>query len=169
MGAWGAIIMSFFGALFASLTLGWQYGWSGIALAVPFIAFVAVAGAASAGLRRPGEGLRSTARADRIIMWSSIGEGIGLFVMATVMTNLGHAELLLPGMAAVVGLHFLPMAFGIPFPPYYGIGSALLAAAITGFILPQPLGGRVAGFAAALSLLVAATAALRREARARSA
>lgn len=35
MGAWGAIIMSFFGALFAALTLYWQWQVSGAALAVP--------------------------------------------------------------------------------------------------------------------------------------
>jgi len=36
VGAWGALIMSFFGAVFASLTLYWHMDLSGIALVVPF-------------------------------------------------------------------------------------------------------------------------------------
>jgi hypothetical protein len=35
-------------------------------------------------------------------MWSTIGEGVGLFVVANLATNLGHAELLLPAIALVV-------------------------------------------------------------------
>ena len=47
-------------------------------------------------------------------MWSSIGEGVGLFVAAQTVISLGHREMLLPAMALVVGLHFLPMAYAIP-------------------------------------------------------
>src|SRR4051812_40304652 len=78
MGAWGAIIMSFFGAFFASLTLYWQYDVKGPVLAVPFLVFAAIGLAAVQVLRLPGIGFVPSERAERAIMWSSIGEGLGL-------------------------------------------------------------------------------------------
>ena len=102
-------------------------------------------------------------------MWSSIAEGIGLFIAANVVMNLGHRDLLLPAMALVVGLHFLPMAYAIPFRPFWLLGLSLLAAAALGFGLDQPAGGVVAGSAAALALTGAAVLALRRDVRAKKA
>ncbi|OUJ12430.1 membrane protein, partial [Acetobacter sp. DsW_063] len=54
MGAWGALIMSFFGAVFASLTLYWHMDLSGIALAVPFLGFLLIGLAAMYVIRLPG-------------------------------------------------------------------------------------------------------------------
>jgi hypothetical protein len=169
MGAWGAIIMSFFGALFAALTLSFQFGWTGLRLGLPFALFAAIALAAVMVIRRPGEGVSPSRQAERVIMWSSIGEGIGLFVAANLVINLGHREMLLPAMALVVGLHFLPMAHAMPFRPFYGLGIALLAAAAAGFALGGPTGGAVSGFAGAMALWVAALLAVRRDMQAKSA
>ena len=169
MGAWGAIIMSFFGALFAALTLAFQFGWTGLNLGLPFGLFVIIALAAAAIIRRPGEGIAPSERAERVIMWSSIGEGVGLFVAAQTVIGLGHREMLLPAMALVVGLHFLPMAYAVPFRPYYGLGFALLAASAAGFVLGGTMGGAVSGFAGAIALWVAALLALRRDIQTKSA
>ncbi|HTZ71158.1 MAG TPA: hypothetical protein VMB71_10955 [Acetobacteraceae bacterium] len=163
MGAWGGIIMGFFGAVFAALTLGLQLGRTRIVLGLPFIGFAAIALAATMVIRRPGEGHVSSEPAGRVMMWSSVAEGIGLFIAANLVTNLGHPELLLPAMALVVGLHFLPMAYGIPFFPFYVLGLALLVAAAIGFVATQPLGGDIAGFGAAGALWVAAVLAVRRD------
>jgi hypothetical protein len=168
MGAWGAIIMSFFGALFAALTLAFQFGWTGLALGLPFVLFAAIALAAVMVIRWPGEGIAPSKQAERVILWSSIGEGVGLFVAANLVINLGHREMLLPAMALVVGLHFLPMAHAIPFRPFYGLGTALLAAAAAGFRLAAPTGGAVSGFAGAIALWVAALLAVRRDMQAKS-
>jgi hypothetical protein len=168
MGTWGAIIMSFFASVFAALTLALHYGWTGLALASPFLAFAAVALAAAVVIRRPGEGISPSPKAERVIMWSTIGEGVGLFVAANLVTNLGHRELLLPAMALVVGLHFLPIAFAAQFRPFYALGLALLGASALGFVLGPPAGGRVAGFAAAAALLAAAIIAVLRDARAKA-
>src|SRR4051812_16686999 len=146
MGAWGAIIMSFFGSLFAALTLGFQLGWSGLWLGLPYIIFIAIALAAIIVIRLPGQGITPSQRAEKVIMWSSIGEGVGLFLAANIVINLGHRQLLLPAMATVVGLHFLPMAFAVPFKPFYALGLALLAAAGLGFAIAPPTGGAVSGF-----------------------
>jgi hypothetical protein len=167
MGAWGAIIMGFFGALFAALTLAFQFGWAGPELGLPFIVFAAIAIAALVVIRRPGTGV-APSRAENVILWSTIGEGIGLFVAANLVNNLGHGAWLLPAMALVVGLHFLPMARAIPFRPFYVLGTALLIAAAAGFVVAPPTGGTLSGFAASAALWVAALLAVRRDLRAKA-
>ena len=163
MGAWGALIMSFFGAVFASLTLYWQWHLSGVALALPFLAFVLIGFAASYVIRTPGEGIKPSPKEERAIMWSSIGEGVGLFLAANIVINLHRPDLLLPSMALVVGLHFLPIAFAAGFRPFYILGTALVVAAIMGFIVEAPTGGEVAGFMAAGALWLASSIAVRRD------
>jgi hypothetical protein len=36
--------------------------------------------------------------------------------------NLHHPEWLMPAVALIVGLHFLPIAWAAPFPPFYALG-----------------------------------------------
>lgn len=96
-------------------------------------------------------------------MWSSIAEGVGLFIAANIVMNLHRPDLLLPSMALVVGLHFLPIAFAGGFRPFYVLGAALIAAAIAGFFAESPTGGQVAGFVAAGALWLASGMAVRRD------
>ena len=88
MGAWGALIMSFFGALFAALTMYWEWHISNLLLALPFVVFLVIGIAASNVIRLPGDGIKPSAEAERAIMWSSIGEGIGLFIVSNLVINL---------------------------------------------------------------------------------
>ena len=168
MGAWGAMIMSFFGSVFAALTLSIALGWSGVTRFAPFLEFEVLAAIAAALLRRPGASPTLSKQGEKVIMWSSIGEGVGLFIVGNLVTNLGHPEWLLPAMASVVGLHFLPMARWIPFWPFGVLGVCLLAAAVVGFALSATIGPAIAGLSAAAMLWVAAGLALRREARSRA-
>ncbi len=163
VGAWGALIMGFFGAVFASMTLYWEWHLHGVALALPFLGFVLIGIAAYHVIRTPGEGIRPSPSEERAIMWSSIGEGVGLFLAANIVMNLHRPDLLLPSMALVVGLHFLPIAFAAGFRPFYGLGMALIVAAIMGFVIEAPTGGEVAGFMAAVALWLASGMALRRD------
>lgn len=163
MGAWGALIMSFFGAMFAALTLYWQWHLSGITVALPFLGFMLIGLAASYVIRTPGEGIKPSPKEERAIMWSSIGEGVGLFLAANIVVNLHRPGLLLPSMALVVGLHFLPIAFAGGFRPFYVLGTALIVAAIMGFIVEAPTGGKVAGFMAAGALWLASGIAVHRD------
>jgi len=163
MGGRGAIIMGVFGSVFAALTLSLQDHITDVALAVPFVVFAAIGLAAAYVLRSPGVGIAPSERAGRVIMWSSIGEGVGLFVAANLVMNLHRPDLLLPAMALVVGLHFLPIAYAAPFQPFYILGGALILAAIAGFTLRGPAAGSVAGLAAAVALWTAATLAIRRD------
>ncbi|WP_375393907.1 hypothetical protein [uncultured Sphingomonas sp.] len=167
MGAWGAIIMGFFGAVFAALTMHWQWHAAGLPLTIPFTVFAAIALAAAHVIRLPGTGIVPSERARRAIMWSSIAEGIGLFLAANIVINLHRPDLLLPAMALVVGLHFLPIAFAATFRPFCVLGAALILSAIVGLIAPAPLGGALAGLTSALGLWTAAIIAVRRDWRAK--
>jgi hypothetical protein len=137
-------------------------------LGLPFAMFVAIALAAIIVIRRPGEGIVPSKQAEKVIMWSSIAEGAGLFLAANIVINLGHRELLLPAMALVVGLHFLPIASATKLRPFYILGIFLLAAAALGALIGQPIGGTVSGIAAATALWVAALMAVRRDLQAKS-
>ena len=163
MGAFGALIMSFFGAVFASLTMYWQWHLSGAALALPFVGFAVTGLAASHVIRTPGKGIKPSQEEKRAITWSTIGEGIGLFFAANIVINLHRPDLLLPSMALVVGLHFLPIAFAAGFRPFYVLGIALIAAASAGLMVGAPTGGAFAGFMAAGALWIAAGIAVRRD------
>jgi hypothetical protein len=157
--------MGFFGAFFAAMTLYWQFDVTGWALAIPFIGFAAIALAAAHVIRQPGEGIAPSPKAARVIMWSSIGEGIGLFLASNIVINLQRPEWLMPAMALVVGAHFIPIARAVPFRPFLALGAALMLAGAVGFVVPSQAGGAASGFLAALGLWTAAILAVRRDRR----
>jgi len=165
MGSTGAIIMGSFAGIFCISGLGPAIGWKNPLMLIPIavVAFIAIRVVA---LSRKGTAKLATARAEKVITWSSIGEGVGIPIVVLVLVNLGHSDLNLPGIATVVGLHFLPMAYAIPFRAFYAVGIALLIAATIGFLLRQPVGSEVAGVAAAAALWIASFTALSRESRA---
>ncbi len=99
-------------------------------------------------------------RVGRVIMWSSAAEGVGIFLAVNVLRNVGMAQYVMSGIAAVVGLHFLPMAGLIPFPRFYVLAAALLGVAGASFFLSPPIGALVAGVGAAVTLWLAAASAL---------
>ena len=148
VGSRGSIIMGFFGAVFLSLTLMWQRHVWGPVLLLPFLIFVMIGIAALYVLRRSGGRNALSARAKRTLVWSSTGEGIGIFIAINIVINLHRPEWRLPAMALVVGLHFLPIAYGAAFRAFYALGAALIVVALIGFAAPTPLGGYVARSAA---------------------
>ena len=162
MGASGAIVMSFFGALFASLTLLLELQVSGMAIGLPFVGFVLIASAALLVMRSPGTFAKPDG-AGRAIMWSSIGEGAALFVVNEALINLGRPDLIIPAMALIVGLHFIPIAYWAPFRPLYGLAAVMVISGLAGLLMAQPMGGTVAGFTAAGALIIASISAVARE------
>ena len=163
MGARGAIIMGFFGAVFAALTmrLQWQMG---IAIqALPFIVFLVIGAAAMHTIGLRGDGIAMSERTKKALMWSSTGEGIGIFLAVNIVNNLHRPDLLLPAIAFVVGLHFLPIAYAASFRPFYLLGAFLLLCAVIGCLVAPPVGADIAGIAAALSLWCASTTAISRD------
>lgn len=165
MGSWGALIMSFFGAFFASMTLYWQFDESGLKLVLPFIVFGMIAFFAVHVIRQPGDGIAPSERAKKVISWSSIGEGVGLFLASNIVMNCHHPEFLMPAMALVVGLHFIPIAYAAHFSPFYTLGGGLIFVGLIGFVLGAPLGSAISGFMSAGGLWVASVLAIWRDAR----
>ena len=163
MGSIGATIFAFFGAAFAALTLHWALRWSGMALGWPFAVAAILAGFAWRAARGTSRFAMSPV-ADKAWLWSTVGEGVGIFVGINIVGNLGRADLQLPVIAFVVGLHFLPMGWLFPFRPFIVLGLALEAIALLGFLLPAPSGTLVAGFGSAFGLWSAAVLAIHRQA-----
>jgi len=168
MGFWGAMIMSFFGTFFAIASIVQLEGARSPYLVIPVVVFAAFALYA----RRVHRAVSSerqvhqlTERAQKVVRWASIGEGVGILIAINVANNLGHPELKLAAVALVVGLHFLPMAYGIPFWQFYVLGVALIVTSILGMYMAQPVGNAFAALAACVGLWAAALLAMRREVR----
>ena len=85
------------------------------------------------------------------------------------MNNLHRPDLILPAIALVVGLHFLPIAHAASFRPFYVLGAFLMMFAVIGFLVTPPVGGDIAGIAAALGLWFASAAAISRDRQAKRA
>jgi MFS family permease len=169
MSVWGAVIMSFFGSVFAALSMLWQWNMQGSALFIPFIVFFVVSLLAAYIIRMPGSRNVLSKRTGRVIMWSSIAEGVGLFIASNIIANLHRPELQLPVMTLIVGLHFVPIAFSASYRPFYALAAALIAAAVVGFILDDTTGSRIAGVVAAISLWIAAYLGVERDLRSKRA
>jgi len=164
MGPWGAVIMGFFGSVFFAVASVIAAGWKTAYLAIPVLVFAAIATVSWRLIRHaPPGAYEPDARTGKIIARSTMAEGIGIPVVATAFGITGHPGLILPGIAAVVGLHFLPMGHGIPFRPFAVIAWALLLAAAAGFLLQPPDGAVFAGLAASLALWAASAFALTRK------
>jgi len=167
VGAWGAVIMGFFGAVFAALTMAWQCDAHGLLLAAPFGIFAMICVGALLVIRLPGEGLKPSPQAERAIAWSSAAEGAAIPVALILLANLHRSEWALPAIALIVGLHFVPIGRAAKFPPYLLLAAILVAAAAAGFVVRPPLGGLIAGSASAFALWVAAAMAVLRDKRAK--
>ena len=166
MGFWGAMIMSFWGTAYAIVGIVQLDSARSPYLAIPvtvFAAFAAYAWRVHQG--RQGQIRQLTARGEKVVQWVTIGEGIGILIAINVANNLGHPELKLAAIALVAGLHFLPMAYGVPFWQFYVLGVALVCTSILGMYMPQPMGTAFAVFMACVGLWTAALFAMRREVR----
>ena len=66
-------------------------------------------------------------RVNRVVGIASGAEGVGILVAVNVVANLGRPDLVMPAVAIVVGLHFLPLARWLPAPGYYLTGLLMCA------------------------------------------
>ena len=113
-------------------------------------------------------------RVGRVVGWSSAAEGVLILIAVNVAINLHHRDLVLPVIAAIVGLHFYPMAIGAKTPFYWFTATAMLAiAAGCVWLVPdESLRNGSIGLACAAVLWLSAMAfpvAMRRSIRARAA
>ena len=127
-------------------------------LAVPAVISGALIGW---GLRTTGAEPPRNPNVGRLVgIWSAV-EGVAIFIAANVCMNIGAHDAVVPAIAIIVGLHFLPLARGIPLPLYYATGAALAAVGLAALLLPGPERMGVTGLGAAAILWVSCVLLIR--------
>lgn len=94
-------------------------------------------------------------------LWSAI-EVAALLVTANVLQSIQRGDLMLPIGAIIVGLHFFPLARGIPVRLYHATGAGLVCAGLAGLLLPAADRPMAVGMAAATVLWATALAVVLR-------
>ena len=93
----------------------------------------------------------------RIIMWSSIGEGIAIFAATQILTSIGMTDRFMAGIALAVGGHFVPIGIGLKSRPYLFLATVLLTLGLLGFLIASPRSAALAvGYASAAALWIMA-------------
>jgi hypothetical protein len=101
------------------------------------------------------------ARIDRLVsIWSAV-EGVAIFVATNIEGNTGRSAWIMATISLIVGLHFIPLARGLPMSMYYSTGGALIALAAAGFLNPGIATPGLIGVGAAMVLWVTILWALR--------
>ena len=106
-----------------------------LAVAGGLVAVVAWRGQTSAQDPAP---KAEAARRSRLVGIASGVEGAAIFATAVVLGNLGMDAYLAPAIAIIVGLHFVPLARGLPARLYYGTAALLVLVGAAGAALPDP-------------------------------
>ncbi len=129
----GAIsVLNIFATIWGVIGLA-GFGWP--AKAVPTAISVMVITWASR-IPAPDRTAADAKRIGRLIgIWTMV-EGIAIFATFALTPKLGVPDAAVPILAIVVGLHFLPLARGIPMPVYYATGLAMIAAGAVALLLP---------------------------------
>lgn len=86
-----------------------------------------------------------------VAIWSSV-EGLGIFVAVNVLVRTGHPQLIVPVIAVIVGLHFFPLARGIPLRGFHVTGAALVIFGVSGILLPASTSIPLVAIGAAVTL-----------------
>ncbi|HUI84146.1 MAG TPA: hypothetical protein VL240_07980 [Candidatus Binatia bacterium] len=145
----GALLLTFFGCVWlglglASLTMNPL--WLAVALALLAVALLVP----SFGIFRMGyeaahragpmteEQKRVQRRMGRAFGIIFAAEGLLIFVAVNVLNNLHREQYVLTAIAAIVGLHFLPLARLYRFPLYYAVGVLMVLDGFASLALPAP-------------------------------
>ena len=129
----GIMIMSGFAALWFVWGLSAMGSINGALLLIPFV----VSGAMMAFASRMRIVATEAERRDvgRIIGWASGIEFVAIFAANTALSSTGHAGLAVCATLAIVGLHFLPLAYFLGVRNYYVAGAAMVALAAYGLTI----------------------------------
>ena len=98
-----------------------------------------------------------------VLRWSAI-EVIGIIIAVRVLTILHRPDAIFAAVALIVGLHFLPLARGMPARVYHATAIGLVLAGAGGMLLPVAQHAVVIGWAGAVILwatMIARVAELR--------
>jgi hypothetical protein len=135
--ATSALAMSSFGAAWAASGLArlgapaWSWALlGGVALALCVRAARVLRGHPPIDhLLPPGLAARRR-RSGRIFWWTFLAEGVGILLAANLVANLGHPRWQAAAVMAVVGVHFVPLAFAFEYRPHLATGASLTAWAL---------------------------------------
>ncbi len=160
MGPWGALIMAIFACAFFMAGLAPTVGPTSPILLLGFVLAAPVVIRAIQRLVRPDPpgGIRT----GRVIAWSTTAEAIAILLVVNVFRNAGLGDVILPGIAAVVSLHFIPMGLAANLRRFQALTIAMMAAAVAGFAIRGTVGTAVTGLGAALTLWLGGIFALQR-------
>lgn len=105
------------------------------AMAIPIVVSAALIGWASR-MDLPERTATDKKRIGRLIaLWSGI-QGVAIFATFALCPRFGIPDAAVPILAIIVGLHFMPLARGIPMPVYYATGPAMIAVGALALLLP---------------------------------
>ena len=148
----GVWILNIFAAVWGAVGLA-AFGAPIWAWAAPALLSLAV-GAYSASLsgRQPARGPDDGRRIGRLVgIWSSV-EGVAILIAVNVVRMAGLTRFTAPVVGVIVGLHFIPLARGIPYKAYYFTGAALIAVSLASVPLPGVYSQAVTGVGCMLVL-----------------
>jgi len=142
------VVLNVFAALWAWVGLRL----SGVAPGLTLLPFVVSLALLAWGWRGAGMVPARGSHVGKVVgLWSAI-EVAALLIAANVLQNIHRPDLMLPCGAMIVGLHFFPLARGIPVRLYHATGAGLLVAGVAGLLVPAVDRAIVAGMGAALVL-----------------
>jgi hypothetical protein len=160
MGPWGALILAIFATAFFMAGLAPMVGPASPFLLLGFVLAAPVVVRAIQRIVRPDPpgGIRT----GRVIMWSTLVEAMAILLVVNIFRDTGLSDVVLPGIAAVVALHFVPIGLAAHLRRFQALAVAMMAAAVTGFAIRGAQGTMVTGLGAALTLWLGGIFALQR-------
>ena len=113
------------------------------------------------GVRTPNQRAGRRANVGRLIfIWTGL-EVLAMIVAGNVLVARHRFDLVLPVFAIIVGLHFFPLARGIPVRFYYATGGALVMLGVIGLLAPPFHLALATGSVAAVILWLSAVGLIR--------
>jgi hypothetical protein len=142
------VVLNVFAALWAWVGLRF----SGVATGLTLVPFAVSLALLAYGWRAAGMVPAGGSRVGRVVgLWSTI-EVVALLITANLLEKLHRPDLMMPCGAIIVGLHFFPLARGIPVRLYHATGAGLVIVGLAGLLLPATDRAIVVGMGAALVL-----------------
>jgi hypothetical protein len=159
----GVIIVNIFAAVWCELGMSHLPMANAARALPPMISLWLVVAGARALRRLPARDRAEAKRIGRLIgIWAG-AEGAAMLVTAPILGMLGLQADILPALAIIVGLHFVPLAHGIPCKPYYAVAAAMILAAAVALALPAADRAPVSGIASGVALWVSVVLRIRQE------
>ena len=142
------VVLSVFAALWAWAGLRL----SGLAPGLSLLPILVSLALLAAGWRGAGLVPARGSQVGKVVgLWSAI-EVAALLIAANVLEHFHRPDLMLPIGAIIVGLHFFPLARGIPVKLYHATGAGMVFVGLAGLVLPAAERSIAVGMGAALVL-----------------